>query len=351
MSTSRPVVMFANLEHDEGLRKLLRETPLRGEITVTLEREPVFFYEKMETVIAMVDDVVVACGSRVPRQVNWYGEAIESSYLSDLRVHPSYQKYSGRIIRDCYQLLSDSAKQHPAPVTWTAVFESNLAAMKTLGRQRRVIPEYIDRGGLRSPMLWCSPTCKWPKHPGCQRATEADRPELAAFLQRQFLKKGLAPVICSDNLRMDDFILIREDGALVAAMAVSDLRAIKQIRAIELPLKLRMLRTPMKWLSSVFPLPLIPARGGVMPLGYASFMAAENDDAMLIHTILRAGRVVAAEKGLSFLCACFHEDDQRFRGSKGLPATMADGRIFQVMLSGNQDQWTDQIPHIEAAWL
>jgi hypothetical protein len=351
MSACHPVVMFANPQHDEGLRRLLRETPLRGGITVTLEREPVFFYEKMDTVIAMIDDVVVACGSRVPSQVNWFGKAIEASYLSDLRVHPLYRKYSGRILRDCYQLLLESAKNHPSVVTWTAVFESNLTAMKTLGRQRRAIPEYIDRGGLRSPMLWCSPACKWPAHPGCQRATEADRPELVAFLKKQFSEKALAPVICADDLRMGDFILIREDGALVAAMAVSDFRAIKQIRAIELTRNLRMLRMPMKWLSSVFPLPILPARGGVMPLGYASFMAAENDDVMLIHTMLRAGRVVAAEKGLSFLCACFHEDDPRFRGSKGLPATRADGRLFQVMLSGNTDQWTDQIPHIEAAWL
>ena len=351
MNTSRPVVMYANPEHDEGLRKLLRETPLRGGMTVTLEREPTFFYEKMETVIAMLDDVVVACGSRISRQVNWCGKVIESSYLSDLRVHPSCRKYSGRIIRDCYQLLKDSAKQRPAVVTWTAVFESNLAAMKTLGRQRSVIPEYVDRGGLRSPMIWCSPACKWPAHPGCRRATEADRPELVAFLQKQFSNKALAPVIYPDDLQMGDFILIREDGALVAAMAVSDIRAIKQIRVLELPGNIRMLRMPMKWLSSVFPMPLIPTREGVMPLGYVSFMAAENDEVALIHVMLRAGRVVAAQKGLSYLCVCFHENDQRFRSSKGLPATRADGRLFQVMLSGNSDQWTDQIPHIEAAWL
>ena len=351
MSASRPVIMFANPQHDEGLRKLLRETPLRGGMAVTLEREPLFFFEKMETVIAMLDNAVVACGSRVSRPVNWDGRAVESSYLSDLRVHPSYQKYSGSILRDCYQLLSDSAKQRPSAVTWTAVFESNLAAVKTLGRRRRAIPEYVDRGGLRSPMLWCSPACRWPSHPGCRRATEADRLELAAFLKRQFSNKTLAPVIVADDLPMGDFILIREDDVLVAAMAVSDLREIKQIRAVELPWNLRILRTAMKLLSPIFPLPILPASGDLMALGYASFLAVENDDASLTHTLLRAARVMAAEKGLSFLCACFHEDDPSFLGSKGLPATRADGRLFQVMLSGNSDPWTDQIPHIEAAWL
>jgi hypothetical protein len=283
--------------------------------------------------------------------VNWRGEAVEAAYLSDLRVHPTYQKYSGRILRDGYRLLAEMAKSRPAAVTWTAVFESNLTAMKTLGRQRRAIPEYVDRGGLRSPMLWCSPACKWPAHPGCSRASEADRPELTAFLRKQFSGKPLAPVISADDLQMRDFVLIREDGELVAAMAVSDLRAGKQIRAIELPWDLRLVSVPMKSLSSWLPLPRLPARGDIMPLGHASFMAVENDDVSLTGTLLRAARVVAAEKGLDFLCVCFHEDDPTFQGSKGLPATKVDGRFFQVMISGNSDEWTDQIPHVEAAWL
>lgn len=351
MKAKHPLVIRATLDHDEGLRRLLRDTPLQASLSISLEREPSFFHEGMETVIAIVDGRVIACGTRMLRRVIWHGEAADVAYLSDLRVHPDYQNRAGRILLKGYRLLSENANIHPAPVTWTAVFENNFAAIKTLGRQRRSIPDYVDRGGLRSAMIWCSSTNKWPSHPGCRRAAEADRSDLVTFLRRHFLKMALAPVFSPECLRMKDFILIRENDVLVAAMAVADLRASKQIRVIRLPLGLKALGKPMKWLSPVFPFPILPSAGELLPLGYASFMAVENDDVILTNLLLRAARVHAYQKGLSFLCATFHEDDTRLGGLKGLLATKVNGRLFQVMLSGIPDEWTDQTSHIEAAWL
>lgn len=351
MKGKRSLVIHATQDHDEGLRRLLRETPLQGRLAVSLEREPSFFHEGMETVVAVVDGRVIACGTRRVRRAIWRGNSVDVAYLSDLRVHPDYQNRSGRVLLDGYRLLAENANRRPVPITWTAVFEKNLIAMRTLGRNRRSIPHYVDRGGLRSAMIWCCSSNKWPSHSGCRRAVEADRSDLVVFLQRHFVKMALAPVFTPEDLRMEDFILIRENGVLVAAMAVADLRATQQIRIVSLPWELQMLRTLMKWLSPLFPFSILPSVGELMPLAYASFMAVADNNALLTNVLLRAARVVAFQSSLRFLCTTFHEDDPRLGGLKGLLATAVKGRLFQVMLSGNSDDWTDEIPHIEAAWL
>ena len=318
---ARPTIRLATTDDDAGLRRLLRETPLKGALTVTLEREPSFFTDHQDTVVALIDGRVVACGSRVVRQTCWQGKLTPSAYLADLRVHPDYQKHAGRILVEGYRLLAETAIERPATVTWSAVFSSNQAAMRALARPRRAIPEYIDQGGLISPMWWCGPANRWPV--GCQRAQEKDREALAEFLQRCFLCRPLAPVFHTGELPVEDFVIIREAGELIGAVAVIDTRATKQVRVIDAPRSLRLMRGPANWLAPWLTLP----------------------------RLLRGARVLAVDRGLSLLCGCFHENDPRLAGAKGLPATRVDGRLFQVMLNGPSQPWTDSIPHIESAWL
>ena len=346
---ARPTIRLATSDDDVGLRRLLRETPLKGALTVTLEREPSFFTDHQDTVAALVDGRVVACGSRIVRKIYWQSRPTPIAYLADLRVHPDYQKHAGRILVEGYRLLEKTARDRPATVTWSAVFSSNQAAMRALARHRRTIPEYMDRGGLISPMWWCGPANRWPA--ACKRAQEEDRTALIEFLQRCFLRRPLAPMISADKLAMEDFVIIRESGELIGAVAVIDLRATKQVRVIEAPWPLRLMRGPAHGLAPWLTLPRLPRRGGLLALGHAGFLAVENDDVSTTRRLLLGARALAAERGLSLLCGCFHEEDPLLAGAKGLPATRVDGRLFQVMLNGPSEPWTASIPHIESAWL
>lgn len=349
MSMSLPTLRMATVDDDAELRRLLRETPLRGALTVTLEREPSFFTDHPDTVVALVEGHVIACGSRVLRQVHWQEKPVDSAYLADLRVHPDFRKHAGRILREGYRLMAESARDRPAAVTWSAVFSSNRSAMRTLSRPRRAIPEYIDRGGLRSPMWWCGPADRWPSE--CQRAGEEDREALAEFLQRRFKKRDLTPVVHAADLDVGDFVILREAGDLVGAVAVIDPQTAKQIRVIDAPWSLRLLHGPAHWLAPWITLPRMPRPGRLLALGHVGFLCVHNDDPNIARRLLRGARVLAAERGLSLLCGCFHQDDPLLQSAKGLPATWVDGRLFQVMLNGSAEPWTDSIPHFESAWL
>lgn len=333
-------IVRATKEHDAALRHLLRETPLEGAMTVTLEREPSFFgtgATRQDTVVAMDGGRAVACGSRIVRRVFWNGGMADAAYLSDLRVHPDYRKSAGRALRDGYRELAQAARETTAAVTWSAVFASNDTALETLTSRRRSIPEYVDRGGLRCPLLWCRGNFA---KSGCRRANEADRGALVEFLVRRLTGKALAPAV--ESIVVEDFVLLTEAGEIVAAMAVRDLRSVKQTRIVRLSWPFRLARLVTR---------AVPAPGGVLALGYGGYMAVENDDPALLRKLLCGARSLAAERGLRFLCICFHETDRRFAACNGLPAVRMDGRLFQVMLGGGDELWTEETPQIEAGWL
>lgn len=335
-------VIRATSAHDAALRRLLRETPLRGAMTVSLEREPSFFETGVvhqATAVAMDGDRAVVCGSRIVRRVHWNGIAADAAYLSDLRVHPEFQKSAGRALRDGYRMLAEAANEAPAAVTWSAVFASNQAARETLAqRRRRSIPEYVDRGGLRCSLLWCWRNLTQAR---CRRATEADRPALAKFLAARLTGKPLAPVIDVKSLAVHEFVLLEDSGEIVAAMAVRDLRPSKQTRVIQLSWPLRLAR----YLTRAVPPP-----GGILALGHSGCIAVADDDPTLLRCLLRGARTIAAEMGLHFLCLAFHESDPLLAACQSLPAVRMDGRIYQVMLNGT-DPWTDGVPNIETGWL
>jgi hypothetical protein len=334
-------VIRATSAHDAALRRLLRETPLRGAMTVSLEREPSFFETGVvhqATAVAMDSDRAVVCGSRIVRRVHWNGAIAHAAYLSDLRVHPEFQKSAGQALRDGYRMLADAAHEAPAAVTWSAVFASNQAARETLAHRRRSIPEYVDHGGLHCPLLWCRGNFA---KSGCRCATETDRPALAKFLAARLASKPLAPVVDPNSLAMREFVLLDGGGEIVAAMAVHDLRSSKQTRVVQLPWLLRLAR----YLTRAVPPP-----GGILALGYAGFVAVTDDDPALLRRLLRGARATASEMGLHFLCLAFHESDPLLAACKDFPAVRMDGRIYQVMLNGTES-WTDEVPHIEAGWL
>ena len=86
---------LATPEHDAPLRRLLRENPMPGPISLSLEREPSFFAAaglegpEHQTIVALQGDRVVAAGSisARPRFIN--GQPMRVGYLGALRLDTS----------------------------------------------------------------------------------------------------------------------------------------------------------------------------------------------------------------------------------------------------------------------
>ena len=82
MSRERNDIRSAELGDDAALRRLLRETPLPGGISVTLEREPSFFGADVDVIrhdTVWLDGA--GCGSRLLKRAWWNGEEADVAYI------------------------------------------------------------------------------------------------------------------------------------------------------------------------------------------------------------------------------------------------------------------------------
>ncbi len=356
-------LIAATSAHDAALRQLLRETPVAGLLRVTLEREPSFFgadFDVTQHDVALVLQLgqAVACGSRVLRRVCWNGSEQEVAYLSDLRLHPNFQKRVGRALLGGYRLLEKCARQHPAAATWTAVFESNTVAQTTLVGGRAGLPDYANRGRLICPLLLVKRRHPEPAGSICVRACAADLPEITLFLQQNLAPRPLAPYVADldlmhgrrwPDLQANDFIMARRGPEILGVVAVRDLRRYKQVRVVETPWLWRMAKFPSQLVAALNLAPALPIPGQVLPIGFASFLTVKNDDVALTRMLLQAAAALASRKGLSFLSTAFHESDPKSTATRELPALETDGILYQVLQGAQNANWTAATPYIDPA--
>lgn len=243
MNTTNYALRLAEERDEAQLRKLLRETPMTGAISLTLEREPSFFGGDID---AARHDVVlhgdIGCGSRILRSAWWHGRPANVAYVSDLRIHPDHQRRQGGMLRQGFRFLDELATQCPAAVTWTVIFEANDRARRVLEGGRAGLPRYHDRGRLLCPSLLTRRGQDLPA------AKDEDWPEITAFLNDTLRERPLAPRHTEADfregkrwpgLRASDFLLLRHEGELLGLVAVYDARPFRQVRVRRLPAWMR----------------------------------------------------------------------------------------------------------------
>src|SRR6185436_9485087 len=97
---SRLSFELATPDDDADLRRLLRENPIAGSISLSFEREPCYFDAAIvegpfhQTIVARESDSgrVIAFGNRSVRPLFVNGQVQDIGYMSQLRVNPKYGK-------------------------------------------------------------------------------------------------------------------------------------------------------------------------------------------------------------------------------------------------------------------
>lgn len=147
LSRSRVQFAEATRADDAAIRRLLRETPMHGAISLTLEREPNYFAdsnlpgELKQTIIAREQGKVVCVGSCVTRDLFVNGKPQRVGYLGGLRLAAAR---AGRfdILRRGYQLFSEFQKDNPSDFYFTSIASDNMRARALLERSVPGLPIY-----------------------------------------------------------------------------------------------------------------------------------------------------------------------------------------------------------------
>ncbi len=151
---------LATAADDADLLRLLRLTPMEGDVRVSLQREPSFFQaaavEGPDHHVLVVrdtrDDRVVGMGSISIRSRYVAGRCEPVGYLSNLRLLPEYRR--GTLLARGYRAMHAWHREHsPARFYLTTIAEGNAPGREALTRGRADLPEYRAIGAYHTLVL------------------------------------------------------------------------------------------------------------------------------------------------------------------------------------------------------
>src|SRR3954470_3725645 len=187
----RVAFAVADETDDAEIRALLRNNPMRGRITISLEREPSFFTKTdfpAVTIVARERGQLVCAGSCSIQQRFVNGSPRAVGYLGGLRLDRSHQ---GRfdILRRGYDFFRDLQAESPADFYFTSIASDNQQARAFLESSVRRMPKYEFVGEFVTLLL--------PTNSGSPTDNDASSTnEVVSMINEAGLTRQFAPWLC-----------------------------------------------------------------------------------------------------------------------------------------------------------
>ena len=304
---------------DSELRKLLRDNPMPGAISVSFEREPDYFIAANvgnsfhQTVIARDrnNGEIIAMGSRSIRDVYVNGTVQRVGYLSDLRITQRARVMRRALIRALaffHQLHQDGQ----VPFYLSSIIEDNLPARRLFSAGLPGLPCFKEYAHLYTLAIYCRRKRRdLPMPDGIQltRGSSDHINEIIACIQRNDARYQFAPHWNSSSLFSADhtpdlvpenFFLAQAGKRVVGCVALWDQSRFKQtvVRGYSRPLA--------RWRglvnvgARVLGWPVLPSPHEAFHYSYASQLAVDNDNHQIFASLLRALYNQATMQGNSY---------------------------------------------------
>lgn len=299
---------WAGRADDAALRRLLRETPMDGQIRISLEREPDFFRaaavdgHRHHTGVArdMASGEVAAMCTRSVREVWLNGERCHLGYLGQLRIATDRIAVSRALLRCGFETLRSSHRTDEAAFDISTIVADNTAARRLLEHGLPGLPRYRALESLVTFLVPVRRRHGVRAHHG-ERGHAALAPQILACLDRYARRHQFAPYwsarnMCPPGLDWGDFHVVRDGDVVVGCIARWDLRGFKQAVIRGYAPAVGRIRGLLNLLGA-----RLPALGETLPLVFLSHLAVDGDDGAICTELLRAARAAASAGGCDWL--------------------------------------------------
>lgn len=306
-------------EHDDPrLRRLLRENPMQGSISLSFEREPNYFNASAiegpfhQTIIARERDSgsVIAFGNRSIRPLFVNRKVQEIGYMSQLRIHPKYGKglYLARGLAQGFKLYHELHMDGRAPFYLMSVIEDNLPARRLLTSGLPDYPHAQEYTRMFTYAIYPARRKRSLSVPRSLRLVQgSDRYAngIVECLNRNNLHKQFAPYWTCDtlfmaNLSPSDFFLALDGECVVGCIACWDQTAFKQTVVRGYSGGMARWRKLLNAFSFFGGWPHLPEPNTSLSHAYASHLAIDNDDPAVFAALLRTLYAHTLECGYSY---------------------------------------------------
>jgi hypothetical protein len=314
---------LATRADDAAIRRLLRENPMRGAVTVGLEREPGYF--RGADLAGGEDQTIVAfCGSRTlcmgrfTRRECWVdGTARRVGYLAELRLDAAARGRFG-ILRAGYEFFHARQQNDPADLYFTSIAADNDRARRLLEKGARGLPAYVFLAELDTLLVAV------PRHPPATKlhmesATPARVPDLLRVLNEHGRRHQFATVWTAESLRelenqglpLHRFLLALDGEDVVACGALWDQREFRQMMIHSYSPPLALIRPVVNFASLVFGTLRLPRVRSVLANLFLSPLACTAGAEGVLSDFIKAAFPVAAKTGAEFLTLALPIADSR----------------------------------------
>ena len=307
-------VEVATPADDTELRQLLRDTPIRGEITLSFEREPDYFRAASEgsagTYTVVVRDPKsrrIACFGDVGlRHVFLNGQSVRAAYLSSWRVGSDWRGRPELLEAGLDFISSLQQERLSAEVFYSAIVADNTAARRRLETRRSGLASFHPVDDLVTYLVRTRPMRK--PNSAIAFADQRDAAELRRFLKDrlcrfQFASDWTAPELSDEAAPVGSaFLSLHRDGAIAACAAVWDQRANRQVVVQRYSRRLRILRSAHNATARFTGKPALPGMGRPLALAAVAGLAVADDDPEVAVALLDALRCSGVrEQGIGIL--------------------------------------------------
>ena len=303
---------------DPGLRRLLRENPMQGSVSLSFEREPNYFNASAvegsfhQTLVAREADTaeIIGVGNRSLRPMFVNGTVQEIGYMSQLRIHPKYGKglYLARGLAQGFKLYHDLHRDGRTPFYLMSVIEDNLPARRLLTSglpQYPHVQEYTRMFTYAIYPVRQKRALSLPRSLRLVRGSEKYASGIVDCLNRNSICKQFAPYwTCESlfiaNLNPEDFFLSLDGECVVGCIACWDQNAFKQTVVRGYSGGIARWRKLLNAFSRLGSWPYLPEPNTPLRHSYASHLAMDNDDPIVFAALLRALYNHTFEHGYSY---------------------------------------------------
>ena len=323
--TSDLKIALVSPANEPDLRKLLRDTPVSGDIRLALEREPnaleaaAVSGDEYQLFLGYADSgrTVLGAGARFELDAYINGRPQRIGYLGELRVAGGLRQRRNMLLEG-YKALRRQHEAGSAPFYLTTIIATNTAARRLLEAGLGDMPAYRPletmitftipaRRGARGRFRSSSrPTA----------ATEDQLPDIVARLAEHGREFQFYPVWTESTMRSEkrcralsaqDFVVCRTGDRLAGCLALWDQRSFKQTVITGYAEGLNRLRPVFNLCAPLLGRPRLPSPGSRLESAFLSHVACEADDGDTMEAMIRHACRQALERGLDYVMTAFAE--------------------------------------------
>ena len=298
--TTRP----ANAADNAQLIELAAACPMKAAVSICVHREPDFFAlnrlesDRWSVAVAEADGgLVIGCSAMAARRVWLDGRIVETTYVSDLKVHPDHR---GKGAADALTLYAwDWCSRIAADVPALITVLGGNTSMERRIRACRAMPPLTRSGTIRVHTVSLLGRRRVSSDTGTtvSPATPEDLEEMADLWRRVMSGRQFAPahspaelaewIAAAPGLEMEDYWLARDrDGRIAGYLALWDQRPLKQLHVVGLTLRGAIFRTLFNAAAHALAAPRIPPPGDHIPCLAALHVCVPADRPEVLHRLL-----------------------------------------------------------------